>query len=910
MKRGARWCGGLVVIALLGIVTAARAAMRVTHLECEYAVDPLGIDVARPRLFWQVEDDTRGAEQTAWRVLVASSRERLAAGEGDLWDSRKVGDGRTTQVVYDGKPIASAQEVFWKVQVWDGAGTVSEWSDVATWTMGLPRPGDWQARWIAAPGDRLENTLLRRTFAVGPGLRRALVAVSGLGQYELFCNGEKASTDVLAPGWTDYADTILYDTRDVTAFLREGRNALGLSLGNGMYHVVRPDGRFAKFVHSFGAQRAILQLRLEYDDGHVETVGTDTEWKTHAGPITFSSIYGGEDFDARRVQPRWDEADFDDGTWSNAVLVEDGLEKLHGFTHAAQRIEPIETERPVSVRTLGAGAELVDFGRNAAFMPRIRVSGPAGSVVRLTGGELINDDGTIDRDSMGGAHRGSAWWSYTKATDEVETWQPQFYYIGARYLHVELTPAKEGGARPTLDRVERVVIRAAAEAAGHFACSDPTLNRIEEIIRRAQEANMMSVITDCPHREKLGWLEQAHLDGPALRYEWQLARLAAKNVNDMADAQTPEGLIPNIAPEYTVFKGTYRAAAEWGASFIQVPWQQYLFCGDTTVLREHYAAMKAYLAYLEKRANDGLLDEGLGDWNDVIAGKGKRAGLTPPAVTATAFYFQDARTLAGIAAVLGHEEEALAFAAKAESIAETYRRELGPSAAHEGWGSGSLTSMALPLALGIVPESERPAVFAAMVKEIETRGYSTAGAVGNRYVLQALTGGGRSDLIRQLATNRDAPGYGWQLANGATTMTETWNASKGASQDHFFLGQIVEWLFGDLAGLRPDENEPGFKRMIVRPRPVAGVSWAEASHDSPHGRHAVRWERRDGNLWLTVEVPANTRATVWVPTKDAPAVTESGRTATEAEGVRLVRVEDGCAVYDVGAGNYRFESKW
>ena len=262
------------------------------------------MDVARPRLSWQVKSDERGQRQTAWQVLVASSPEILTADRGDLWDSGKTGGDRTTFISYAGKALASNQKVFWKVRSWDREGKPSAWSEPASWTMGLLEPGDWKAKWITS-AERVENLLVRREFIVKPGLRRALAHVTGLGQYELFLNGEKAGTDLLSPGWTDYKDTVLYDTRDVTSQLREGANAAGLSLGNGMFHVVRPPGRFAKIVGSFGQQRAILQLRLEYADGSVETLGTDEPWKTHAGPITFSSIYGGEDFDARLVQSGW-----------------------------------------------------------------------------------------------------------------------------------------------------------------------------------------------------------------------------------------------------------------------------------------------------------------------------------------------------------------------------------------------------------------------------------------------------------------------------------------------------------------------------------------------------------------------------------------------------------------------------
>jgi alpha-L-rhamnosidase len=899
MKRGGAARRGVwAVCAALVFGTPLAAAYDVAALKCESAVDPLGVDVAQPRLSWQVASDENGQRQTAWQVLVASSPEALAADRGNLWDSGKVNGDQTTFIAYAGRGLASSQQVFWKVRSWDREGKPTAWGAPATWTMGLLAATDWKAQWLMSAGpDRLENTLLRREFTVRPNLRRALAHVTGLGQYELFLNGEKAGTDVLSPGWTDYKDTILYDTRDVTALLRLGANAAGIALGNGMLHVVRPVGRFAKFLGSFGPQRAILHLRLEYADGTVETVVTDETWKAHAGPITFSSIYGGEDFDARLVQAGWNRPGFADAKWTPAVVFTGESGVLRGQSHAAEPVAPIETRSVVAERELAPGVVLYDFGQNTSFMPRVRVSGPAGSVVKLTPGEVVKEDGTIERGTMGGAHRGSAWWQYTKATDGEETWFPQFYYLGSRYLYVELLPSTGAGPStsdaptssrlPKVESVEMVVVHSTAQPVGQFATSDSVLNRIRDLVRWAQRSNMVSILTDCPHREKLGWLEQNHLNGPALRYEWDLARLAAKNMRDMAEAQTTDGLVPNIAPEYTVFKGTFRAAAEWGASFIMVPWQQYLFTGDDSLLRGHYDAMKRYFAYLEGKAAGGLLDEGLGDWYDQVLGKPGRAYLTPPAVTATAHYYQNATVLAKIAGVLNQPDDAKLFAAKAEAIRAAFNRELFRPGTPELYGSGSQTSLALPLALGIAESAQRDAVLGALLKDIAARGHSSAGAIGTRYVLRALMDAGQSDLIYRLITNPEMPGYAYQLKQGNTSLAESWTAQLGASQNHFFLGQVTEWFYHDLAGIQPDEAAPGFKHIIIRPRPAGDLAWVEARYESGHGPIAVRWDRKEGKFTLKVTIPANTTATVVVPWKGKDPV-----------------------LHEVESGTYTFESAW
>ena len=900
----ASFCAAAVLA--LFAATTAMAQLRVTNLKCEFAVDPLGVDVAQPRLFWRVASDERGQRQTAWQILVALSPEALAADRGDAWDSGKTASDETTFVRYAGSRLASLQNVFWKARAWDRDGRPSAWSAPAQWTMGLLGADDWKGAWIAAPA-ATEALLLRRDFTVKPGLRRALACVCGLGEYELFFNGAKSGTDLLAPGWTDFDKTTLYDTHDVTALLHTGANAAGIALGNGMYNVVRRD-RFAKFTRSFGPLRAILHLRLEYADGSVESLGTDPKWRTAAGPLTFSSIYGGEDFDARRTPVGWNRAGFDDRGWSAAALVNRPPDTLRGKSFAADPIRAIEMRSPVGVRELKPGVLLYDFGQNASFMPRLRVTGPAGSTVRMTPGEVVNDDGTIDRGTMGGAHRGSAWWQYTKATDGEETWFPQFYYVGSRYLYTELTPAAPGGPLPKIEALEDVIVHSTAEPLGKFATSNSLLNRIRELVRWAQRSNMVSVLTDCPHREKLGWIEQYHLNGPSIRYEFDVARIYAKGMRDMAEAQTEDGLVPNIAPEYTQFKGAFRAAAEWGAAFILVPWQQYQFTGDHDLLRLHYGAMKRYFGYLEGHAVDDILSDGLGDWYDLELPKKGRAGLTPAPITATAFYFYDAQVLSQIAAVLGHEAEAKDYAARAARIRANYNRKFfHPDT--QTYATNSQTSLALPLVMGIAEPANRAAVLAALVRDVDQRGYATAGDVGFRYLLQALADGDRSDVIYHMINQDEKPGYGYQLKVGATALTESMDAGRGASQDHFMLGQITEWFYKDLAGIDTDPAAPGFKRVIVRPQPVGDLTRVEASYESIHGPIAVRWERDGERFSLKTTIPANTTATVFVPAREGAKVEEGGVPAERSPHVTFLRRAGDRMVYAVESGTYTFLSR-
>lgn len=892
--------------------------LKPTSLRCEHAVNPLGIDAAPPRLSWKLEGKRRGERQTAYQIQAASSEAKLSSGTADFWDSGKVVSDESILLPYAGKALHSSQQAFWRVRVWDQDDQPSPWTDVQTWTMGLLSPDDWTAKWICAPATS-ESLLLRKEFAVKPGLKRAIAHVTGLGQYEMSLNGTKVGNDLLSPGWTDYNDTILYDTRDLTALLRPGANAVGLTLGNGMYHVERRN-RFAKFTGSFGPLRAICQIELEYADGSKDFVVTDESWCVHPGAITYNSIFGGEDYDARLLPVGWSKPGFNDADWRHAVAVVRPAGTLRGHSAATEPLRAIEVRPPVKVQQLSETSTVYDFGQNASYMPLFRVSGPAGSAVRLIPAEVVNADGTIQRSTMGSTNRGLSWWQYTLAgrqsqndgqDSKSEVWFPQFYYVGCRYLQAELIPAKAGDtALPKIEQLDAVIVHSAAAPVGQFECSNPLLNGIRDLVRWAQRANMVSILTDCPHREKLGWLEQYHLNGPAIRYEFDMARMFTKGMNDMVDAQTDFGLVPNIAPEYTEFKGAFRASPEWGSAFIIVPWQHYQFCGDLDLLRTHYPAMKRYFAYLEACATNNLVSLGLGDWYDLGPKKSGASQNTPPPVTATAFYFHDTTILSQVARLLGKPDDAERFATKAGEIRRAFN-EAFFDAGKGTYATGSQAANALPLVFGIVEPAHSNAVLASLVKDMESRDCQmTAGDIGFRFLLQALAQGGRSDLIYRMINQTEKPGYGYMLKKGETSLTEAWDANLTSSHNHFMLGHITEWFYQDLAGIDCDPAGPGFKQIIIKPNPAGDLTWVKASYNSVRGKITVHWERHGGKFKLRLVLPANTTATVYVPASSLAAVTESGAAIGKSAGVKPTKTEAGWAAFAVESGDYLFESRY
>jgi hypothetical protein len=864
-------------------------------------VDPLGVDVPLPRLFWKVTSTAGGDRQTAYHILASSSPEALGRDVADLWDSGVVKSSDTLHIAYAGRQLSSSQRVFWKVRVWDGRQRASAWSQTATWTMGVMDAADWRAHWIADPQDS-ETVLLRRRFEAHRTVRRALVHVSGLGQYELFVNGTKAQDDLLSPGWTKYDKTALYDTHDVTSLIKQGANAVGLLLGNGMYRVRA--GRYTKFTGSFGKLKAIVHLRLEYDDGTSEVVGSDRQWRVHAGPITFSSIYGGEDYDARLVEPAWANADFDDRSWQSAEEVVGAAPTLKGMTSAAPPIRQFEELRLRQLSSPDPRTVVLDTGQNTSIVIAGQVKGPRGSFVRVTPAELLHPDGTVDRGSAGG---GDAWWQYTLAgSGQAEPWTSHFFYQGARYLQVTRFAAPDGGNLPVVENLRAFVVHGDSPAIGEFTSSDTLFKRIYTLVRWAQRSNMVSVLTDCPHRERLGWLEQYHLNGPALRYDFDLARLYRKGMGDMADSQLPNGLVPDIAPEYTVFEGGFRDSPEWGSAYLIAAWQQYEWTGDIDLLRRHYDGMARYVAYLGQRASGLIVSHGLGDWYDIGPKPPGVAQLTPVPLTATAFYYADAKVLARVAEVLGRRADADRYAGLAASIRDAFNARFYDASTHR-YATGSQTANAIPLVMGLVPDAERDKVIESLVQDVRQHGNAlTAGDVGYRFLLRALADAGRSDVVFDLNSQSERPGYAYQLKMGATSLTEAWDASPESSQNHFMLGQIVEWFYRDLAGIWQDANSVAFGRIRIAPQPVGGITGVSASVDTIRGPIASDWTRTNDRFVLTATIPANTTATVSVPAASAAQVTISEPPSGSLARPRFVRVHDDRAEYATPSGQWQF----
>lgn len=897
----------LLLLALMAVGAstgdAARLAGKVTGLQCEYLTNPLGLDTPRPRLRWILESDERGARQSAYQVLASGSEAALKRDQGDLWDSGKVASDQSNQLPYGGKPLEAGQGCWWKVRVWDQDGKPSPWSAAAYWERGLPEKSDWQGKWIGRTDETAARSapLLRHEFTVKGKVKRARAYICGLGYHELRLNGSKVGDHVLDPGYTRYDRRALYVTHDVTDQLKQGENAVGVMLGTGWTNVHTVAVWYFDKAPWRQAPKVLMDLRIEYADGRTETVATDESWKAADGPVTFDSIYAGESYDARLELAGWDRAGFEDSRWFSAKLM-----KAPGGVVSAQEMEPIRVTRTlksVKLTEPKPGVHVFDVGQNLSGRALLTVSGPAGTVVTLKYGERLHADGTLDQTDIaehirpfGAPNRPKdapiprfQTDSYTLKGAGVETWEPRFVYHGFQYVEVTGFPGK-----PTLDSVKARVTHTDMRTAGEFACSNPLLNQIQEATRWAFVSNFASIPTDCPHREKNGWTGDAHLAADQAIYNFHPAAAYGKWIQDLADEMKPSGELPGIVPT-SGWGYEWGNGPAWDSAYLLIPWYLYEYYGDTRILERHYEQMRRYVDYLTSRSKDGIVSIGLGDW--VPPGK-----TAPTEVTSTGYYYADAQIVARSAEILGKPDDAKKYAALAKSIGEAFNKRFFQP--EKGlYSNGTQTALATPLNWGLVPESQRKAVADNLVAEVERKnGHLDTGILGTKYLLNVLLDNGRADVAYRVASQRTFPSWGLWMDQGATTLWEAWDGT--ASRNHIMFGDISAWFYRALAGIRPDA--PGFKRIRIQPQIVGDLTWARGSYESIHGRIVSDWKRANGSLTLNVTIPANTTATIYVPTSDAARVTEGGKTAAEAKGVRFLRAEAGAAVYEVGGGSYRF----
>ena len=898
----------------------------VTQLKCNNIENPAGTP-GNPTFSWKLSSEVKTISQTAYQVVVAPDIKGLTSEKSYTWDTGKQVSGQTSWILYSGTRLEPATKYFWKVRVWDGNDKPTKWSKPGEFVTGLFDKNSWNnAKWIGyedipeslllipgvhGDGNNLGETAKKRTvvpyfrkeFSLEKKITRAYIFISGLGQYELYVNGDKIGDRFLSPGWSDYRKTCYYNTFDVTENLKHGLNSIGTILGNGFYNINRE--RYRKLVIAYGAPKMIVKIDVSFSDGTKEIIVSDESWKTTPSPVTFSSIYGGEDYDARLEQDGWNKTGFNDEKWQKALAVNESSGTLRPEMDYPVKVSEVIEHKKISLQR--DGIYVYDFGQNASGIIRIKIRGEKGQEVRFTPGELTGDDSLVTQLATGRPY----YFSYTLKGKDEEIWMPRFTYYGFRYVQVDgAVPVHEPnpGNKPVILGLQFLHTRNSSPVIGSFKCSNELFNSIYELINWSIKSNLASVATDCPHREKLGWLEQTHLMGNSVKYIYDIHNLYDKIIDDMMESQLENGLVPDIAPEYVPFAGGFRDSPEWGSACVILPWDMYQWYGDIEAVRKAYPMMKRYLSYLQGMSEKNILYHGLGDWYDLGPKFPGEAQLTPKAVTATSIYFYDAKLLGEMATLIGEKEDAGYYRNMAEEIRKAFNSKFF-NPVTKVYSTGSQTAYAMPLFFRMVDENIRKDVVNNLVTSIIANNKAlTAGDIGYRYLLRVLEEEGYSQLIFEMNSKKDIPGYGYQLTKGATSLTESWAGLKDVSNNHMMLGHLMEWFYSGIGGIRQGEGSKSYETLLIEPEHPGDLTWAETSFWSIYGEVFTSWDIKDNYFTLKVRIPSNCRACVVLPQNDAEKIMISNVPVRRSPMVSNVSVKNGKTTCEVSSGEFVFKT--
>ncbi|MXG89301.1 family 78 glycoside hydrolase catalytic domain [Nocardioides flavescens] len=682
----------------------------------------------------------------------------------------------------------------------------------------------------------------------------ARLYAAGVGIFVPSLNGRSVTDNVLEPGYTDYDERVEYSVYDVKDELNAGANALGIELGTGLAWAQSEKGRYAKITSLITPPRALAQLEVRYTDGTVQRVVTDDSWRTEQGATTMAQWYGGEDYDARRAIPGWNEPGTDRSSWDQAAEVATPATGPELIARDAPALKVVDTMEAAAPTTPATGVQVYDLGTNVAGWPELTIDAPKGTSVQIWIGELLSNG----RVSQNWATTGTPIYDTFTSDGTPQTWHPKFVYHGMQYLEVRgvTSDVKISG-------VKARVIRADNDQVGSLDTSDPMIDAVHRLVDRAVQGNMYSVLTDCPDREKLGWMEQNHLVFGTIMRNYDVAAYARSVVQKIADAQLPNGMVPDTAPEYAIFGGGFRDDPNWGSAIVLMPWAMYENYGDIQTLQRFWPTMVKYVDYLDTRASGDLVNypEGLGDWAEQLSGSAR----TPINLVANFGYYRAVDGMAKTAAALGKTDAAAAYAAQAQRIRAAFTQAYyNPST--QTVGNGSQASGVLALDIGAVPEAGRQAVFNKVIADIQAKNtHLSVGEIALPSVYRVLSAYGRDDLVHTLTVQTTKPSFGFFVQNGATSLPEYWDDTNG-SRNHFMLGAIDEWFSMHLVGIDQAPGSIAFEQLTFTPSVVGGMTHAEGGYETPYGHVESSWQKAaDGKLTMQVEVPVGSTAVVNVP---------------------------------------------
>ena len=889
------------------ILTIAVAQVQVSNLLVENKVNPAGVSEMYPRLSWQLQSSKRNVVQAAFDIRVSEDLESLQEGTNLIFSTGKIPSDQSVYVQFTGNTLEPGHKYYWQVRAWDNNDKASKWSDPAFWVMGIMGPENWTAKWIQA-GFREDDTrpspIFRKEFVNEKKVRLAVAFITSRGMYEAKINGKRVGTACLTPGWTSYDKRIQYQTYDVTPLVHDGKNAIGITLGNGWYRGnIGPDGK----PDQYGKDLALLfQMQIIYTDGTVQQVVSDGSWRSSTGPVRYAGIYNGETYDARLEKKGWTMPGYNDASWNDIILKDYPVINL-----VSTENEPVrkhEVFKPVKIFTTPKGEKVIDFGQNLSGWVQVKASGKAGDKITISHAEVLDKDGNFYTENLRLARQTD---TYILNGDSIEDFEPHFTWQGFRFIKVDGYP---GELKP--ENFTATALYSDMVPTGTFSCSDDLVNKLQHNIQWGQRGNFLDVPTDCPQRdERLGWTGDAQVFSRTAGFNFRVHSFFAKWMKDVAADQYDDGSIPFVVPNV---RNNGKCSPGWGDVATIVPWNMYLAYGDKLILENQYESMKEWVNYIDSVSQNNLWlpESSFGDWlfyrpaddND------GRSAVTDKNLIAQCFFAYSTQLLVNAAKVLDYDQDVQTYQELLSQIKAAFMREyVTPSGRLV---SGTQTAYVLALNFDMLPENLREQAAGRLVENIHSYDdHLTTGFLGTPYLCHVLTRFGYTGVAYDLLLQKSYPSWLYPVTMGATTIWERWDGIKpgGSFQNpamnsfnHYAYGAVGDWMYREVAGIDTDEKNPGYKVIRIKPHVTSKLSFVRAELQTYYGKVSSSWENTPGKLTMKVVIPVNTTADIYIPADDAGKVRENGRSITSHKEVELKGSEDGYVIVHTGSGSYEF----
>lgn len=878
----------------------------IKDLRVEMKENPIGIEVSQPRFMWKISSASPDLIQTSYQIQVAESPENLKNAKDLVWDSGEIKSDESVQIPYEGSPLQSRKQYYWRVKSNTNQGT-SGWSDINTWSMTLLNPSDWKATWIGENKlsndretykgkTRLAARYLRKEFVADKPVRRAVLYISGLGSSESYINGKRVSEDIFAPGPSWYPNRVYYNVYDVTDLLSKDKNTIGIALGNGRYFGMRD-------LQEATLPSLLAQLEIEYADGTQATIVSDTSWKvTSKGPIIANNEFDGEEYDARLAINGWNENGFDDSKWQVADVMSTPAGELTVQANPNLRIH--EEIKPIDITERPDGKYIIDMGQNMVGRLAFHLKGKKGQPITIRFAEIRKDDGSLYLDNLRTANVTDI---YTPAQDGQFDWEPSFVYHGFRFAEISGLDYK-----PELSAFTGKVIYDEMKTTGKFETSNPLVNQIYKNAYWGIRGNYRGMPTDCPQRdERLGWLGDRVTGAYGEAFIFDNALLYNKWLQDIEDSQSPEGSISDVSPRYWTL---YNDDVTWPAAYFYVANLLYRQFGDKNGIIRHYPSMKRWMEHMQQTAMKDyiIVKDTYGDWcmppeSQELIHSQDPARKTDGAILATTMYYSLLNMMSEFARLSGHENDIAAYQELAAKMKEAYNAKYFNSETAQ-YGNNTVTANMLSLRLGLVPEGYGEKVFANIVKKTEEDfgGHVSTGVLGIQHLMRGLTEYGRVDMAWKIATNETYPSWGYMVKKGATTIWELWNGDTADpamnSANHvMLLGDLIIWYYEDLAGIKCAPDAIAYKKLVMAPVFPEGLNSVSASYESVYGEIKSAWKKENGSFNWDITIPGNTSAIVRIPK-------EFGIKHANQPGIRKVSATATYTEIEIGSGCYHFSN--